>query len=259
MLIPTFYNHLMPGKLLRLLRASLYAAVCLLALGADAQLPSNSLPLRIGGDQAGGNVFRGEIAALRIYDHALSGTEIARLASAKPDAKSSAPRLVSEYLFSGAEGRLFAKEASPPAFVTGAVKPANAGGVACARFEGGYLTISDQQKLAFPNGATFEVWIRPAPGLSGRILDKITCGGSDGFLLDTYPGDSLRLIVGAETLTVPFADIPYSSSPASAWLHVAATVDSGGVAALFANGRRVAGTVAEEGVALSGEAPAPGK
>lgn len=34
-----------------------------------------------------------------------------------------------------------------------------------------------------------------APG-GGRIFDKITPGGSDGFLFDTHPGNSLRLIVG---------------------------------------------------------------
>ncbi len=37
----------------------------------------------------------------------------------------------------------------------------------------------------------------------GRIVDKVTPGGSDGFLFDTYPGNSLRLIVGKRMLQVP--------------------------------------------------------
>ena len=260
MLISSSSNLLIPGKCLRHSRSLLFGAACLLALCSNAQVPPNKLPLRVGADQMGGNAFGGEMAALRLYNRALSGAEIAQLAQARPKANSTVPQLVGEYLFGGGKGRVVTEEAWPLAVRSGAIVTTNEAGITCSLFEGGYLTIADQEKLAFPGGATFEVWIRPSSGLSGRILDKITSGGSDGFLLDTWPGDSLRLIVGAETLTVPFTAIPYSASPTGAWLHVAATVDSGGVAALFANGRRVAGTTSvEETVALTGEAPAPGK
>jgi hypothetical protein len=38
--------------------------------------------------------------------------------------------------------------------------------------------------------------VRPAAGETGRIVDKITPGGRDGFLLDAHPGNSLRIIAG---------------------------------------------------------------
>ena len=56
-------------------------------------------------------------------------------------------------------------------------------------------------KCKFEAGCTLEAWIRPQAGTSGRIVDKITPGGSDGFLLDMFPADALRLIVGNDTLT----------------------------------------------------------
>lgn len=44
---------------------------------------------------------------------------------------------------------------------------------------------------------TLEAEVEAAAGETGRIFDKITPGGSDGFLLDAAPGNSLRLIVGS--------------------------------------------------------------
>ena len=40
---------------------------------------------------------------------------------------------------------------------------------------------------------SFEAWILPKEGESGRILDKLTPGKRDGFLLDCWPKMSLRL------------------------------------------------------------------
>src|SRR5208283_4734191 len=108
------------------------------------------------------------------------------------------------------------------------------------------LPVLSGAKFDFPHGVTIEAWIRPNAGMVGRIVDKITPGGSDGFLLDTYPGNSLRLIVGNETLTHP---LPH----ANGWTHVAATIDDSGLLALFANGLQVAGSTTEsDGVAVTG-------
>ncbi|MEI2722074.1 MAG: DUF5703 domain-containing protein [Verrucomicrobiota bacterium] len=86
--------------------------------------------------------------------------------------------------------------------------------------------------ISLTNGFTVAVWIKPAPGESGRIFDKITAGGSDGFLLDTHPGLSLRLIVGPDEMAVRDCLKP------GVWQHVAATVNaSTGVRQLFLNGR----------------------
>jgi hypothetical protein len=55
----------------------------------------------------------------------------------------------------------------------------------------------------FSNGFTLAARIRPDKLTPGRIFDKLTAGRNDGFLLDTYPGDGLRLIVGDRELTAP--------------------------------------------------------
>jgi hypothetical protein len=67
---------------------------------------------------------------------------------------------------------------------------------------------------------TFEVELRPAAGEKGRIFDKITAGGADGFLLDAYPGNSLRLISGSTQQSVKEA------LPAGQWAKVVAVADA---------------------------------
>lgn len=52
-------------------------------------------------------------------------------------------------------------------------------------------------------GFTLSATITPNQMRPGRIFDKLTPGGSDGFLFDTYPGDALRLIVGNLVLDAP--------------------------------------------------------
>ncbi len=193
-------------------------ATCLLftATAALAQIPANSHPIRLGADQAGGTVFRGRIAAVRLYDRALTPAELKTLAQSPPEAKGTLKGIVAEWL-----------------------KPA--------------LPLTSRAELKLSDASTIEAWIRPDDGASGRIVDKITPGGDDGFLLDTHPGNALRLIVGADTLSHP---LPHSDQ----WTHVAATVDGSGMAALFVNGVRVAGSVAEDdGVAVAGAADGPGQ
>ena len=86
--------------------------------------------------------------------------------------------------------------------------------------------------IALAKGFTVAAWIKPVAGESGRIFDKITPGGSDGFLFDTYPGLSLRLIVGADEMLQPNCLKP------GEWQHVAATVDAvTGVRRIFLNGK----------------------
>jgi alpha-L-fucosidase 2 len=193
-------------------------AVCLLANPAPihAQIPPNGLPLRIGADQSGGNLFRGRIAAVRLYNRALSGAELKTLAQTPREAKGNVAGMVGQWL-----------------------QPK--------------LPLASETNFDFPNGGTIEAWIQPEAGASGRIVDKITPGGSDGFLLDTHPGNALRLIVGDDTLT---HDLPWSAR----YTHVAATIDAAGVPALFINGQRVAGAASRsEGISVAGAAEGPGK
>ncbi len=93
-------------------------------------------------------------------------------------------------------------------------------------------TIAPFTDIPLTNGFTVAAWIKPAPGEQGRIFDKITAGGSDGFLLDTHPGLGLRLIVGPDEMAVRDCLKP------GVWQHVAATVNATtGVRQLFLNGR----------------------
>ena len=249
-------NPILPKPSLAL--AAFLACACHLSL--LAQVPANNHPLRIGADQAGGSRFRGEIAAVRLYNRALGGPEIAALARANPGAKSERAGLAAQWLLGGATDGILANDPAAPARVSGPIKPARVNGADCARFEGGYLSVSNHPKFAFPDGFSVEAWLRPAPAMTGRIVDKITPGAADGFLLDTYPGDALRFIAGGETLTAKLSAAGYFPSSTSAWLHVVATVDSLGSAALHANGRRAGGAdSAEEGISFSGAAPGPNK
>jgi alpha-L-fucosidase 2 len=181
-----------------------------------AQIPANQLPLRIGADQSGGNGFRGEMAAIRLYDRALTAAEVKRLAETQPEAPGGLSGIVGEWLHPS-------------------------------------LPVLSERKFDFPHGATIEAWIRPEASMGGRIVDKITPGGSDGFLLDTHPGNALRLIVGNDTITHPLP-------PSDRLTHVAATVDDSGLLTLFADGVRVGGSASEmEGVEVSGAVEPPGK
>ena len=224
-----------------------WAAAVWLALSpltSLGELPVNSHPLRIGADQSGGSRFRGEIAAVRLYGRILTPEELKLLAGAKPDANGVVPGAAGQWLVGGSLDEIK---------VTGAVKAVSVGGVACIRFEGGYLTVANHSKFAFPQGCTLEVWIRPDAGASGRIVDKITPGGDDGWLLDTHPGNALRLIVADDTLT---HKLPHTDK----WVHVAAMMDAGGSGALFVNGAHILGSVTtHDGIALRGDASAPGQ
>ncbi|MDR3183465.1 MAG: glycoside hydrolase N-terminal domain-containing protein [Planctomycetaceae bacterium] len=80
------------------------------------------------------------------------------------------------------------------------------------------------------------VWIQPDKNNQGncRILDRITPGGNDGWLLDLFPGRKLRLIHEDTTVKTN------TEIPAEQWTHVAAVFDGSNVA-VFVNGKQVAG------------------
>jgi len=89
---------------------------------------------------------------------------------------------------------------------------------------------------AFTHGLTIEGWIQPAAAASGRILDKVTAGKSDGFLFDVQGANALRLIVGSAILESPAQVLKPGQ-----WQHVAATYDiRAGAMALYVDGHPVA-------------------
>ncbi len=78
----------------------------------------------------------------------------------------------------------------------------------------------NRTKAEFETILKLDAWIKPDALRSGRIFDKITAGRTDGFLLDTHPGDTLRFIVGDRILSAPRGILK-----AGAWHHVVATFD----------------------------------
>ena len=91
--------------------------------------------------------------------------------------------------------------------------------------------------LDLTDEVTLEAWVK-ADRMSeggGRILDKSTPGTSDGYLLDTYPGNSLRMM----TLNGPVA-YPAKLSH-ERWTHVVGVYSaSKRVQALYVDGKEVA-------------------
>jgi len=166
-------------------------------------VPANAHPVRAGVDQGGGNKFAGELGRISVFAKALNDSGVQALAQLQADMP-----------VASAAGLLFSGRAVPP----GALK--------------------DSASWDFAPGLTLEAWVKPEqlPGGGGRIVDKITPGGSDGFLLDSHPGNSLRFICGQSQLNQKDA------LPAGRWTHVAGVADpKTGGCRLYVNGKAVGG------------------
>lgn len=154
-------------------------------------------PIRIGVDQHGANRFVGEIGRAAVFGFADDQVIAALAASRDPNVLPTPP----------------AAQGNGPGLLAGTEGLDHSGSFTC------------------------EAWIRPGelPPGGGRIIDKTTPGGSDGFLFDTYPGCSLRLMTAARTI------IARDCLPIDGWVHVAAACDAGvGELRLFVNNRLVA-------------------
>ncbi|MEW6071382.1 MAG: DUF5703 domain-containing protein [Planctomycetota bacterium] len=165
-------------------------------------VPANDHPVRIGSDQRGENLFGGRLGRVSVLARPLAPLDIANLA-----------QIADQAALPPMEGLLYSGIPAAP------------------------LPLPDSAGWSFAGGLTVEALVRPPaePAGPGRIVDKITPGGSDGFLLDTHPGNGLRLIAGAATLPAALV-----LSPAE-WTHVAGVVDPGaGELRLYANGELVA-------------------
>lgn len=192
----------------------------------------NTLRLRIGADSAGGSRFLGDIARASVFQRALTEAEIAAVAASRGTLPT-LPGLAGCWDFEdGTPGPLGARAEGTVTYV-----PAEGLTGKAIRLDGhGFVEIPHQKALDCLRGVTLEAWIRPGelPANGARILDKSPVGAASAYLLDTYPGRSLRLIFRDPHL------IHDAKLPAGQWSHVAATVDADGRAALFLNGKRVA-------------------
>ncbi len=175
--------------------------------GGAPAVPRSSHPVRIGSDQDGGNRFAGELGRVTVLDGPLTEAQIAAVARA------------------GRRTTAWGGLAVPPA--PAAPQMLFTGSPATPQI------LAGSRNWDFASGLTVEAWVKPrALGSGGaRIVDKLTPGQRDGFLLDTYPGNSLRFICGEVELT------SNAAVPPDQWTHVAAVMDATAhQARLYVNG-----------------------
>ena len=214
-------------------------------------LEGNELPLRIGADSNGDSRFVGDIARVQIFDGELSADEMAALAANKPVELGQEKRMLCEVDFGNQEGALLANIACDefPAKIVGDVEVVDSPRGKAIRLSGsspgkayasGFLEIAHDQRLNLNQAFTLAADICPQSFQQGgmRIIDKIEVGASNGYLLDTFPGGSLRLITPRGTLSYE------AKLPPEKWSHVAATFAAQGELRLYINGKMAASSEA---------------
>ncbi|GMU81629.1 MAG: hypothetical protein AMXMBFR47_15000 [Planctomycetota bacterium] len=168
----------------------------------ESAIPTNAHKLRLGIDAEGGNRFVGEFGRVQMFGDVLDDDRIAQLSRSQSSSlpTSDSPPVIGAWS-AGTEPGATVKKDPPPT-----------------------------------SALTIAAWIKPASDLrTGRIVDKITPGGSDGLLFDIQPNATLRLIVGNATLAAA------GSVTLGEWSHATATVDAAtGALRLFVNGNEVA-------------------
>ncbi len=148
-------------------------------------VPSNAHPLRAGSDNTGGNCFKGKIGRVTMFRGNLTAAQVRELAEGDRGKVVSGANVVGSWLNPGAGDTL----------------PTHA--------------------EDFAGAVSFEAWLQPGDDESGRIIDKLTAGTGDGFLLDTWPKLSLRLLVG--DLQCSFSNV----LKPGAWQHLAVVINHG--------------------------------
>lgn len=206
---------------------------------AGKKMAPNELPLRIGACSEGANQFLGFIARARVWRRALSREEIEALA-ADMAARPPADGLLLDFDLGAPENGGY-RNAAGDRFhgrIVGRVEQGEREGVRAARFVGeGWVEVADDLALRLTDAVTMDAWIAPdAIGpAGGRIIDKTKAGTSNGYMIDTFPGNSLRMIIEPMTLSYDARLQPRE------WVHVAGTYDAAtGEERLYLNGRVVA-------------------
>jgi alpha-L-fucosidase 2 len=93
------------------------------------------------------------------------------------------------------------------------------------------------QALDLTDEVTLEAWVQAdkMDSAGGRIMDKSTSGTSEGYMLDTHPGNSLRLLTIGGTCTFK------ANLPANKWSHIVGVFStSRKTMQLFLDGKEVA-------------------
>jgi hypothetical protein len=207
--------------------------------GYMALTAGNQRPLRIGANSGGGNQFLGLMQRARLWSRSVSAEEVVGLAADPSATLAGDPALVVDYVLSQTRDRVCPNAAGEglAAQVVGEVEVTES----ALRFTGkGYLEVPFDPRLEPQEAYTLEAWICPddLPEMGARIIDKVTAGVDDGYLLDTCPRSSLRLITEHGVLGFDARLTP------GQWAHVAGTFEIGGELRLYLDGRQVASTPA---------------
>lgn len=96
---------------------------------------------------------------------------------------------------------------------------------------GAFLETPHAADLVLDEKYTIEAWVNIAT-FGGRVVDHITAGIADGYLLDTYPSNvrayaGVPVVIGGTSL----------AAMANTWIHIAAVFDgAGGTLTVYLNG-----------------------
>ena len=146
---------------------------------------------------------------------------------------------MADWAFDNVQDEVFANAAGPGLSAKSAGETAIADapdGKALELSGEGWAGVAHDAKLDLCEGFALAAWICPGelPETGARIIDKIPVGTDTGYLLDTFPGDALRVITSRGSL-----DYDAHLAPGE-WRHVAAKLDPGGELRLYVDGKRVA-------------------
>jgi hypothetical protein len=201
-------------------------------LATTGAIPTNASPLRLGADSAGGSLFAGAIDEAKVYSRALTATEINNQYQAGLAKAGVVSWWHGEANFTDALGLNSGSNAGAATFAAGTVGQ----GFRLTGAASSFVMVPDANSLDFTNAVTLETWFT-ATTLSGRLFDKITGGGGDGILLDTW-GSKLRVFMGNNAVSA--AATLVTNVPT----HVAATFSTtSGLVKVYINGM-LAGVVA---------------
>jgi hypothetical protein len=201
-------------------------------------VPVATLPLRIGADSAGATRFSGVIDEPRIFGRALSAAEVQDIYQSGSPAHCgciAAPAGIiswwrGEGNFADARGTNTGTDSGGVTFSTGVVGQGfNLNGAANS-----YVLVPSSPSLQPTTALTIEAWIDPTIATTGRIVDKITPGATDGYLLDIV-SSQLRFGIGADSVNSGATALLV----AGRFTHVAGVYD-GTTLNVYINGVRVA-------------------
>lgn len=180
--------------------------------------PDNNLSLRLGADSTAGSQFTGYLDEVLIRNY-ITGATPTPGPTATPAPTGSS---ICMYLFEEASGGTVNDSSgnnNNGTIVGNDSRVAGHSGQAISLDGSTYVNVPDSASLdSIVTELVIDVWVYPTTsGSYRRLVDKITAGGADGFLLDLTPSNNARFIVGSQLYSTT------DTIPASQWSHLKGT------------------------------------